>query len=124
MENYDFLLKLPNGGFLGLVSFGQKQGDFKVLEIPNPELVMSVDDLINNSKIDEREENTLLLKERVRTYGLTQAIINTKEQTHIEKQTLKSFCLVSTKEVKKECLVSLKTLRLFHDQPVLYNMRQ
>ena len=118
MQNYDFLLKLPSGGFLGLVSFGQKQGDFKVLEIPNPELVMSVDDLINSSKIDQLEENALLLKERVRTYGLTQAIINTKEQTHTEKQTLKSFCLVSTKEVKKECLVTLKTLRLFHDQPV------
>ena len=134
MSNYDFLLKLPNKGFLGLTCTGEKTDGLPIVEAPDadniigvPLLKTSVPD-VSNAQSDLkslrsdlkslRKEKSNLYKERTRLYGLTQTLINLKSANKEKNnQDLESFSLVVTKEIKEEAVVALKTLRLFNNQP-------
>jgi hypothetical protein len=131
MREYDFLLKLPRGGFLGLKQNEEEVDGIKVLQIPDIEKVVGIEEIKRltpkESEGSEEKDETIeknnkeidkLMQERQRLYGLTETLINLKETTNEQKQDLKSFCLVATKEVKKECAVTLRTIRLFHKQPI------
>lgn len=131
MSNFDFLLELPKGGFLGLSKSKEEVNGVKVLKIPDIENVHGIGNIkeLTQKQFEETEKKNKkirqknkkigeLVKERERLYGLTETLINLKETTNQQKQDLKSFCLVATKEVKRECAVTLRTIRLFHKQPI------
>ena len=48
MSNYDFLLKLPNKGFLGLTCTGEKTDGLPIVEAPDADNIIGVPLLITS----------------------------------------------------------------------------
>lgn len=128
---FDFLLRLKGGGFLGLVASGRKRNSSQILEIPNLDTVEGLPSLLNEPQSQDltklqnilagknKEKIDKLGKERERLYHLTQSLINLSgDHSPKEEKNIESFCLVISGEVKREGLLTLKTIRLLHEQPI------
>ncbi len=134
MSDFDFLLKLTEGGYLGLTKTNERntQG-IEILDVPNKISVEGIKELeneiIKNLVVTQSDETAVQIKkinseknklksENDRLYRLISELIHCKSNPQKGKQIIESFCCVATKEVKKEFLGTISTLRLFHDQPV------
>ena len=134
--DFDFLLRLSKGGYLGLVKSSAKRSDYEVLEVPNLELIQSkpkfLADLHSEDFTEAQKKLQALMlngptveisnkkqeKEKRRLYYLTEYILQLAGEKSSSNKEIESFCLVISKEVMREGLVTLRTIRLFHDQPI------
>ena len=134
--DFDFLLRLSKGGYLGLVKSSVKRSDYEVLEVPNLELIQnkpkflydlhSKDFTESQKKLQELMlvgptvgiSNKKQEKEKRRLYYLTQYILQLAGEKSSSNKQIESFSLVISREVMREGLVTLRTIRIFHDQPI------
>lgn len=134
--NFDFLLKLNKGGFLGLVKSEVYHGDHEVLEIPNltfiekkPKFLIELESK-DFTKSQEKLQDLLIHgataenpnrkeeKQKRRLYYLTEYILQLAGEKSSSNKQIESFSLVISREVMREGLVTLRTIRIFHDQPI------
>ena len=137
MSNFDFLLKLKESdGFLGLKKslYHKDIADstsLPVLEVPDNCPVSNLKDIeehlkhstiIDADNVESYNEANKkveqLEKEKNRLYHLISELLHSKSRPQKKTQEIKSFCCVATYEVRRELLATIKTLRLFHKQPI------